>query len=232
MDIVNAAEDTGGPGPHDLSSDALWVTLHEDLTQGRYQCVFMGTPCETFSRARNTPPGPRPLRTPEHIYGLPKGQLKEWEHDQVRMGTYFALQSSKTAALATAKGVPWALENPEPLGNPVSLFELPEFQELARQPEVQALGLDQCTVGAISRKPTRILSWGLDFSPLAKRCDHPSIYQEWVGRDGWTEAGKVRHPPLLGKDASGAYRTKAAAAYPSAMNEVIARVIADSRVRR
>eukprot|EP00969_Alexandrium_andersonii_P018755 818732-Alexandrium_andersonii.AAC.1 len=35
----------------------------------------MGTPCETYSRARVGPPGPRPLRSARHIYGLPKSEL-------------------------------------------------------------------------------------------------------------------------------------------------------------
>eukprot|EP00969_Alexandrium_andersonii_P366541 15468750-Alexandrium_andersonii.AAC.1 len=57
----------------------------------------MGTPCETFSRARTGPPGPRPLRSTEHLYGLPKDQLSPEEFEQVRLGTYFALQSIRLA---------------------------------------------------------------------------------------------------------------------------------------
>eukprot|EP00969_Alexandrium_andersonii_P338954 14981552-Alexandrium_andersonii.AAC.1 len=64
----------------------------------------MGTPCETYSRARTGPPGPRPLRSPEHPYGLPKGMLSFEEVEQVRLGTYFTLQSVKAATIAVSQG--------------------------------------------------------------------------------------------------------------------------------
>eukprot|EP00969_Alexandrium_andersonii_P213612 9433003-Alexandrium_andersonii.AAC.1 len=60
----------------------------------------MGTPCETYSRARVGPPGPRPLRSARHIYGLPKSEITPAEQEQVRLGTYFALQSAKAATVA------------------------------------------------------------------------------------------------------------------------------------
>ena len=104
--MVNAAGDPQGPGAHDLSSDALWVELLEDVRKGVYQCVFMGTPCETFSRARRGPPGPRPLRSADLIYGLPKSALTEREFVQVRLGTYFALQSHRMALAASEAGIP------------------------------------------------------------------------------------------------------------------------------
>eukprot|EP00969_Alexandrium_andersonii_P144444 6387642-Alexandrium_andersonii.AAC.1 len=57
----------------------------------------MGAPCETFSRARTGPPGPRALRDPDHLYGLPKDCLTPGEYEQVRLGAYFALQSIQLA---------------------------------------------------------------------------------------------------------------------------------------
>ena len=76
---------------------------------------FFGTPCETFSRARTGPPGPRPLRSREHPYGLPKKDLTPPESEQVRLGTYFALQTVKLARAAWALGVGFAIE-PRALG--------------------------------------------------------------------------------------------------------------------
>eukprot|EP00969_Alexandrium_andersonii_P325213 14369922-Alexandrium_andersonii.AAC.1 len=57
----------------------------------------MGTPCETFSRARTGPPWPRPLRDSENLYGLPKDRLTPEEYEQVRLGAYFALRSIQLA---------------------------------------------------------------------------------------------------------------------------------------
>eukprot|EP00969_Alexandrium_andersonii_P216233 9550894-Alexandrium_andersonii.AAC.1 len=65
----------------------------------------MGTPCETFSRARVGPPGPRPLRSPEHIYGLPKSELHPHEQEQVWLGAYFAMQPARAANVARESGV-------------------------------------------------------------------------------------------------------------------------------
>eukprot|EP00969_Alexandrium_andersonii_P169524 7494173-Alexandrium_andersonii.AAC.1 len=57
----------------------------------------MGTPCETFSRARAGPPGPRALRDLNHLHGPPKDHLSPEEHERARLGTYFALQSIRLA---------------------------------------------------------------------------------------------------------------------------------------
>eukprot|EP00969_Alexandrium_andersonii_P143322 6335883-Alexandrium_andersonii.AAC.1 len=57
----------------------------------------MGTPRETFCRARTGPPGPRLLRDADHLYGLPKEQLSPAEYGQVRLGAYFALESLQLA---------------------------------------------------------------------------------------------------------------------------------------
>eukprot|EP00969_Alexandrium_andersonii_P170253 7527961-Alexandrium_andersonii.AAC.1 len=75
----------------------------------------MGAPRETFSRARTGPPGPRPLRDVGHLYGLPKERLSPAEYEQVRLGTYFALQSLQLATACVDLGVGSAIENPEPL---------------------------------------------------------------------------------------------------------------------
>ena len=109
----------------------------------------------------------------------------------------------------------FAVENPEPLA-PVSLFNLPEFVELAALTGVRSVDFDQCRWGAIAVKPTRLLFWGADFSGLGdKRCDHAPVWREWRDRAGVWREGLKAHAPLVGKDDSGEYRTKAAAAYPA-----------------
>ncbi|MFM7986401.1 MAG: hypothetical protein ACKPKO_44525, partial [Candidatus Fonsibacter sp.] len=80
--------------PHDMSSDLLWEHHLHLLSQGAYDFIFCGTPCETFSAARYIRPGPRPLRSLEYPYGLPKGALTPSQIEQVRMGTYFAFQTA------------------------------------------------------------------------------------------------------------------------------------------
>eukprot|EP00969_Alexandrium_andersonii_P024122 1052727-Alexandrium_andersonii.AAC.1 len=90
------------------------------------------------------------------IRDSPKGTLAYEETEQVRSGTYFTLQSVKAATIAVSMGAGFALENPEPGGNPVSLFCIPEVRALAEWRGVQYADFDQCRYGAQSTKPTRI----------------------------------------------------------------------------
>jgi len=227
-DIVNVSEDEP-LGQHDLSSDQLWSTITADLTQGQYAAVVMGTPCETASRARNGPPGPRPLRSAAHIYGLPKSQLTKAEHDQVRQGTYFALQSAKLAQLACQLRIPWVIENPDPAGNPCSLFNLPEWLRLAATPGVQHLDFHQCALGAESTKPTRLLFYLVDVSALAGKCNHTRQHWQFTDLRGHPRTTFAAHPPLAGRRREdGTFATKAAAAWPGEMNRRLAHALANT----
>ncbi len=228
MDVVNI-ESPADSDTQDLLQDHLWERLLQDLQRGQYHAVAMGTPCETASRARTGPPGPRPLRSSQHIYGLPKSMLSESEHTQVKQGTYFALQSARTASAAHALGIPWLIENPDPHGNPVSLFNLPEWLQLADLPGVSHVDFHQCTLGAETAKPTRLLFGGLALSHFSARCDHPKKEWRYNNREGVPSSCFAPHPPLAGRRRSdGAYATKAAAAWPSRMNKAIATAIAAS----
>ena len=219
FDIVNDPD----RGSQDLSSDHLWVEFQKSLREGQYDFVFMGTPCETFSRARTGPPGPRPLRDARYPYGLPKARLTVDEQKQVRLGTYFAVQTATLARLAYEHGVGFAIENPQPAGQ-VSLFLLREFCDLAALPGVVHVDFDQCEFQAEAVKPTRVLYYAADLKHLGRRCSHPPRWH-LVDRDTtpWWHWGA--HPPLRGHDPQGRWRTRAAAAYPAALNRAIVKGI-------
>eukprot|EP00972_Heterocapsa_arctica_P089910 13263499-Heterocapsa_arctica.AAC.1 len=70
FDIFNAKP--GHSEDHDLTSDSLWERLLRDIKSGEIDAVWFGTPCTTFSKARELPGGPRPLRDRLHPYGFPK----------------------------------------------------------------------------------------------------------------------------------------------------------------
>eukprot|EP00969_Alexandrium_andersonii_P221525 9784139-Alexandrium_andersonii.AAC.1 len=65
-------------------------------------------------------------------------------------------------------------------------------------PGVRVVNFDQCQHGAESVKPTRLIDFGVDFSGLSARCQH----------------GYGARRILRGKNRSGGFKTKAAAAYP------------------
>ena len=229
IDIVNKDVEGEGPDAHDLLRGSIWDQIWTDMRAGEYQAILIGTPCETASKARTGPPGPRPLRTPDHLYGLPRDQLTEAEHKQVQEGTYFALQSAKTATLARTLGIPWAIENPDPANNPVSLFNLPEWRSLANLPEVDHVDFHQCPMGAETAKPTRILFWGLDLANLVGFCNHAKQWWTFTTHSGKQRSVFAPHPPLAGRRREdGNMATKAAAAYPAELNLRLAKAIAAS----
>ena len=140
IDIVNGVE-------FNLANDAAWLRLCRQLAAGEVSAVVAGPPCTTFSRARQGPPGPRPLRSAAHPYGLPSGELTKAEHEAVREGTYMALRTLAFLGEAHGIDVPFMLESPEPTPGVVSIFDLPEARTLAARPGVRAIDFDQCEGG-------------------------------------------------------------------------------------
>ena len=54
-----------------LYNDALWSLLIRAAREGRIAAVIGGPPCRTMSVLRHRPGGPRPVRSPQHPFGLP-----------------------------------------------------------------------------------------------------------------------------------------------------------------
>ena len=84
------------------------------IRTGQVKALSFGTPCTTFSRAREVRPGPPPFRDLDHPYGLPKSSLTLQQHEQVRLGTFYALKTAEAATEAHSWGILFAIENPEP----------------------------------------------------------------------------------------------------------------------
>jgi len=133
------------------------------------------------------------------------------------------------ARLANELGIPWLIENPSPAGNPVSLFNLPEWKQLAETPGVTVTDFHQCPMGAETSKPTRIISKGLNLTSLLGSCTHPKRHWKYTDHKGQKQTVFARHPPLAGRlRDDGSMATKAAAAYPAEMNKRLAAAIAQS----
>jgi hypothetical protein len=221
VDIVNTSEGMAFE-QCDLTSDHLWRDLVSRVSKSEFTFVWMGTPCTTFSVARQGPPGPVPLRTVERPYGRPKSELSQSDMEALTQGNYFAFKSAHMAWTCLAHGIGFAIENPEPWADSPSLFKLPEFLELESSPLVNVVNFDQCTLGAETKKPTRILHSGIDLSSMHNRCNH--FHQQWNFK-GWNGQPKTSfgaHPPLFGRlRESGEPATKASAAYPYELNKAI-----------
>jgi len=217
VDIINShLED------QDLVDDAVWTRIKQRLVSGDFSFVFAGPPCRTFSDARLSRPGPPALRSQEFLYGFPKSQAKTHgllpkHFEQIRTDNLLAERTAEACAIMHHAGHGYAVE--QPLGyksGSVSMFDLHCFSEL-KERGARYVDFHQCMFGAGSIKPTRFLYWNGRFDLLESQCDHPrtiQIGQRWVA-----------HQPLSGRDEHGAFKTKAASAYPDRLNMWLASII-------
>ena len=216
VDIVNRAMIN-----QDVVDDVAWEVWKAALAAGMYYFLFCGTPCETFSHARQKQPGPPPLRSVEHPRGIPSlaGKLKE----QVRTGNLFVCRTAEACTIIHNVGGGFAIENPRRWGKEPSLFAMEEIVELAGKTGARTIDLDQCCYGAVATKPTTLLYKGADFADLARRCHHPP--QRWTKPDGGEHWAP--HEPIVGRrNADGQWATKALGAYPADFNWELAKRIA------
>ena len=226
MDIANVGSQGELKEHSDLSSDHLWEIILNDIRTGQVKAMWFRTPCATFSRAREVRPGPPPLRDLDRPYGLPKFSLSLQQHEQVRLGTFYALKTAEAATLAHSQGIPFAIESPELWEGHISMFILPGFVALANLPGVQVVSFDQCMVGAETTKPTRVLYYKVPLSSLQKRRHHPKQWWEFKDWRGKSQRRWGAHPPLARRAREdGTPATAAAAVYPAELNCIIAKAL-------
>jgi hypothetical protein len=181
------------------SCPIIYGTSWSRVSKREFTFVCMGTPCTTFSRARQGPPWPVPLRTMHRIYGRHDSELSQADIEALKQGNYFALNSADVAWTCLHAMNGFGFENVEPY---------------------------QSTLGAETSKPTRIAYSGIDLSILSKRCNHISktwVYKDWSGRTQtkWNET-----PSLLGRcRESGEPDPRASSAYSYDLNKAIVQAI-------
>ena len=228
FDVINSADDN-------LGNDEVWERIFEAITRGLVQFVWMGPPCTSFSAARRHKPGPRAVRDAANPRGFSRQYLTPAEVEQVRLANYFVVQCSRTAKLAHEKGVGFAIENPTPWDDPrcASMFDFQEMKDLRDLQGVHFLDFDQCTMGASSEKPTRIVYFGIQISGWSRQCDHQPQYHWCDYKDAsghpvgeWQWGAHPRMVKSRGLD--GSWASKAAAAYPKDMNAAIASAVTNT----
>ena len=158
----------------DVCHPALWKVLVKICAKGNVDAVIGGPPCRTFSILRHRPPGPPPLRSRTHPYGLP--QLEAANRDYVNQDTAYFVRHLYLHSLATAgrvergdvrtKEVAMALEQPadpdEYLNPENELFgTVPTFWrtplwEIYHQENMMKITFDQHVLGQVARKPATV----------------------------------------------------------------------------
>ena len=124
--------DTKSPRPTNILDEGIWDQLRKDLDDGIFDYIHVATPCGTFSPLREKQPGPRPLRSVEHIAGLPKSQLTQSEQKQLKEANIMVSRSATAVVIQRGGGRAWTLENPEhPDGKPTAMaFERVDLSTL------------------------------------------------------------------------------------------------------
>ena len=225
-----------GGASHDLLDSRTRERLLIDISGGMYDLVLAAPPCRTFSRALFSDHSwPQPLRDfvhPRGYEGLCPADQKKIEGDNCLVD--FALQALRTAGENSIMG--W-LEFPEDLGEckigvPASIWQLPAARSLAKL-GFRRCAIHQCHFAEVDyAKPTGFLT---NVEALLK---DPDVHVGWPTFKRHDSNGKGRtytgplppkckhgnvHAPLIGKDASGSWRTSDTAAYPAQMCQRLAR---------
>ena len=219
IDLCILSLDTAiSPSAGDLHrSAASWHQLERCYRAGIIAGSLLGTPCETFSEARYTPAPPdcqrrwpRPLRSAEHLFGLPGLSVRELL--QTQLGTGFALQGLEVLCHHLVRGGLVVSEHPAApadLERP-TVWRAGLTELLLRHPDVRLQTICQYEWGASSVKPTGLL--GLRVPGLIgalRTAVIPHVKKPQQAAIGCNEEGTFRtameYPPMLCKGLAWAF---------------------------
>ena len=172
FDVAVVSMDTAvSPTLGDLrASSSSWRNLAYLYRDGKIAATLAGSPCETFTEARHHPivladgrevEGPRPLRSGNELWGLPRLTLRE--HRQLLQGSEFALQVAWCAALSVLSGGALISEHPAPPTKEerATMWRSSIMLLLRKLAEVRLHVLGQWPWGSTTPKPTGYLTVNL-----------------------------------------------------------------------
>ncbi len=203
----------GGRG-HDVSRPEVWAAIWNLVRAGEVSCIFIGTPCASFSIAHS--PRLRSRRAPE---GRPDRLATDspWRA-YILKHNYLASLTAQLATMAHALDIPWAIENPADRGDRhgiawwethadhAPLWMMPCMQRLREHTAAAQFTFAQCAYGAATQKWTTVwCSLSLQV-PLDTLRTHPCPH-------GFGAHRQVAY----GRGAFGRALAAEAAAYPPAM---------------
>ena len=211
------------------SSSRTWQQITSLLEAGLVASGMSGSPCETFSTARYNQPTPeqlaevmrwpRPLRDGHHPWGLQGLSLRELR--QLRTGSAFALQTLYAMALLLCHGGSFLSEHPAPPleSYKASVFRTPLAQLLLSCPEVSLKVVQQAEWGAVSNKPTGLMSVRMPtLTSSLLRWRNPTPKDQRIS--------------AIGLSKTGGFQTAQLKEYPSSFSKALAQATFDSLLRR
>ena len=179
------------------------------IREGWVHSFLGGPPCCTWSKARGVAlegqdpsRGPRPVRSAEHLWGLPSLALRElWQILDGNVLLGFCILALGELALQDRCGIVEHPAEPEAPEAP-SIWKLPIVQLLFQLPGMKRLKLSQGLLGADSCKPTELIALNLPALPTA-------IVQ-------WRVTPDLPRNGNIGRDETGQFRTAQLKEYPPA----------------
>ena len=202
---------------YDLMAPANRRKLLEWVRCGWVVGFHLGTPCESFSRARDVPPGPPPLRSDTMPLGLP--DLSARDQAKVIVGNTLMRFTAAIMRLAVKFKIPCSLENPARS----RLWLCPPIKFLLRQRCAMWSVTHFCGWGTAWKKATGFLSLHLDLHRVnAVQCKGSK-------RGICLFSGKP-HVQLHGQAENGQWMTRLAQPYPLRLCNALAKCYYDWEV--
>lgn len=178
---------------HDLTREPFFRWLLGRAERGQINWVLGGPPCGTWSRARFSPkPGPPPVRTREHPWGLPN--LSRHQQHSVEIGTTLLLNYIEICRAVASAGGFYILEHPEDPGCAPypSIWVVQPLLDLLRETGGRTVGLHQSAFDRDStRKDTRLASNLEHIDTLARRGSLGQKLPPLIGIDPKTKKFKT-----------------------------------------
>ena len=203
----------------DVLSRHVKSRLRQLIRHRHLRLLWIGIPCGSFSRARRGRKGgggwPPPLRgdSPPDIFGLP--DLSEKDQQRVLIGNRLANEMCVLIKLCIRCKVPVVIENP----SSSRLFLFPALRKLMGSCSGNIV-FHQCQYGTCFKKPTRLVAWNCDISPLCKVC---------TGSAKSCSLSMLPHTPLVGTKGKEGFWTAIASAYPEAFCRRVASLLSDGK---
>ena len=168
-----------------------------------------GTPCNSFSRARDRRPGPPPLRSDTMVMGLPGLAA----HDQIKVseGNLFMRFTVQIMMLAASLMLPWTFENPARS----RIWLTPPVLRMLRRRCCTFTIFEMCMFGTSWRKPTAIAAMHVSLERL-------QLFRCLGSKRGCCKRTGMPHTQLCGQTPSGEWKTHAAQKYPFKLCKALA----------
>jgi len=200
---------------YDLCSRANQQRIIHWIQSGMVRGGHLGTPCGSFSRARDRPGGPPQLRSDSCPLGL-QG-LRPADSKKVAIGNLLMRFTVRVLLLALQLGLAFTVENPQKS----RLWLCPPFRRLLRRRFVQQQDVEFCAFGTQWKKSTRFVSTHLVVDNLAP-------YRCHGAKRGLCAFTGKPHLPLMGQNSTGVWLTKIAEPYPWKLTHVVAKAFLNS----